>query len=139
MQSHSARRTALWLLFMLLPATSHSVAWAATRILTDSDKDAKVVLHDGDQMELRLGSNPSTGYRWYVHSDSTPLMSLVSQSETQSKEPGVGRPIVQIFRFEAVKIGDGILLLRYARSPSSRSSDQPDPDEQQFDVRLTIR
>ena len=138
MQSRSRCCPALWLAMLML-VCGIQTALAAVRILTDSDKGAKIVLHDGDQIELRLSSNPSTGYRWYLHADSTPLMNLVSQSEAPSKEPGVGRPIVQIFRFEAVKMGDGILLLRYARSPYSRSSDKPDPDEQQFDVRLTIR
>ena len=110
-----------------------SASQAATRILTDSDKGAKVSLYDGDRLELRLTSNPSTGYEWSVHPQSTPLMKLINESKTQSKEPGVGLPIIQILRFEAVKRGDGVLLLHYVRS-----WDLPDPNEQQFDLYVSI-
>jgi predicted secreted protein len=65
-------------------------------------------------------------------------MKLVDQSKTQSKEPGVGRPIVHIFRFEAIKRGDGVLLLHYVRSQEKPDPDKPDPNEQQFDLHVTI-
>lgn len=110
------------------------LASARTRILTDSDKGAKISLYDGDQVELRLTSNPSTGFQWSVHPDSTPLMKLDSQSNEPSKEPGVGRPSVQIFRFEAVKRGNGVLLLHYVRS-----WEKPQANEQQYDLHVTIK
>lgn len=142
MHSRTMRSTSLWLPLLVL-VCGIQTASAATRILTDSDKGGKVVLRDGDQIELRLSSNPSTGYRWSIHPDSTPLMNLVSQDETQSKEAGLGSPIVQIFRFEAVKKGQGVLLLRYARAANTPDPDKqpekPDPDEQQFDLHITIR
>jgi predicted secreted protein len=40
---------------------------------------------------------------------------------------------VQIFRFEAVKRGDGVLLLHYVRS-----WEKPDANEQQYDLHVTI-
>jgi len=137
MQSAHLRQrfnAALWLsVFLALACCCSFIASARTRILTDSDKGAKVSLYDGDQIELRLTSNPSTGYMWYVHADSTPLMKLDSQSNEPSKEPGVGRPIVQIFRFEAIKKGDGVLLLHYVRS-----WEKPDPNEEQYDLHVSI-
>ena len=111
-----------------------SASQAATRILTDSDKGAKVSLYDGDRLELRLTSNPSTGYMWSVRDDSTPLLKLLMQLQTQSRQPGVGRPILQIFRFLAMNKGEGVLVLHYVRS-----WEKPDPNERQFDLHLTIR
>ena len=128
--------SAFWLLLLLVVALARSTftASAATRILTDSDKGAKISIVYGDQIELRLASNPSTGYMWYVHPKSTSLVKLISQSETDSKLPGVGRPGVQIFHFVAREKGDGVILLHYVRS-----WDPPDPNEKQFDLHVSIK
>ena len=126
----------LWLLlflFFLLAWPSH-LALAATRVLTDADKGSSVQLKLGDLLELHLRSNPTTGYSWYVHPRSTPLLKLVGQSHTQVPQPGVGRPILQVFRLQAVGVGDGVLLLHYVRG-----WEKPVPDEEQFDLHVSIR
>ena len=58
-------------------------------------------LKTGESFELRLRSNPSTGYMWYVKKESTPLMKLAHHTQTEATEPGVGQPVFQVFRFEA--------------------------------------
>jgi predicted secreted protein len=45
----------------------------------------------------------------------------------------VGRPIVQVFTFEAKRRGDGILLLRYVRS-----WEKPALGEEQFNLHVVI-
>lgn len=129
-------RASLWLVFalILVAASQVSTAFAATRVFTDADKGATVQLNVGDELELQLKSNPSTGFAWYLHTQSTPLVKLTGQSQTQSTEPGVGRPVVQIFKFRAVKAGDGVVLLHYVRS-----WEKPSADEQQFDLHVSIR
>jgi len=102
-------------------------------VVTEADKGGDVHLKTGDQLEVRLKSNPSTGYMWYVHLKSTPLLKLVRQSETEATEPGVGRPIVQVFTFEARRSGEGILLLHYVRS-----WEKPASDEEQFNLHVVI-
>jgi len=128
----SRHRFAL-LLVLLLIGCVQSVA-AATRILTDADNGAKVTLRKGDQLELRLASNPSTGYEWSVHPQSTPLLKLISQSLQPSQLPGVGRPGIQVFHFQAVAKGEGVLLLHYVRS-----WEKPTADERQFSIRVAVR
>jgi predicted secreted protein len=119
---------------MLLGAAGHVlIASAENKFFTDTDKGSQVRLKAGEAFELRLKSNPTTGFMWYLHKNSTPLLKLVSQSQTEAKEPGEGRPSLQIFKFEARRAGEGVLLLHYVRS-----WDKPAPDEEQFDLHVVI-
>jgi inhibitor of cysteine peptidase len=133
MQTNRLRHWAGFLLLavlVFLPLAAH----AATKTVTDADTGGSLRLKLGDRLEVRLPSNPSTGYRWQVHANSTPRLKLVSQSQTVATEPGVGRPILQIFTFKAKQRGAGVLLLHYFRS-----WEKPTPDEKQFEMRVTIR
>ena len=109
-------------------------ALAGVRVVSDADKGSSVRLTIGEFLDVHLKSNPTTGYMWYVDPKSTPLLKLIAQSHTQVLQPGVGRPISQIFRFRAEGTGDGVLLLRYVRS-----WEKPLPDEEQFDLHVSIR
>ncbi len=129
------RRSALALAALLVFAIESQTAWAATRIVTDADKGGSVQLKLADILEVRLKCNPTTGYMWYVHPKSTQLLKLVGQSQTQVREPGVGRPILQIFRFQPVAHGDGVLLLHYIRAWEPQVAS----NEEQFAVRVSIR
>jgi predicted secreted protein len=125
-----------WLLLaaLFLLAICPAVASAATKVVTDADKGGAVTIKMGDVLEVRLSSNPSTGYMWYVHKQSMALLKLTGQSQTQPTGPGtVGRPIVQIFDFAPKATGTGVLLLHYVRS-----WEPPDPNEEQFSLHLTI-
>ena len=67
MQPASARRqfhTAFWLfpVTLLLLALCTPSASAATKVVTDADKGGTVEIKMGDVLEVRLNSNPSTGY-----------------------------------------------------------------------------
>jgi inhibitor of cysteine peptidase len=118
---------------LMFASKSQAVA-AAARVITDADKGGSVQLRMGEILEVHLSSNPTTGYKWYVHPKSTPLLKLLGQSRTQAREPGVGRPILQVFRFQAVAIGDGVLLLHYIRAWERQMT-----YEEQYDVRVSIR
>jgi inhibitor of cysteine peptidase len=108
-------------------------ARAETKVIADADKGSEIRLKVGDTLEVRLKSNPPTGYMWYVHKESTPLLKLDHQSETEPEESGVGRPVVQVFTFEPRRAGDGTLLLHYVRS-----WEKPDPNEERFTVHVVI-
>jgi inhibitor of cysteine peptidase len=125
----------LFLLPILLLAIAFAphAAFAATKVVTDADKGGEIHMKAGDQLELRLRANPSTGYMWYLQAKSTPLLKLTGQSQTEATEPGVGRPVFQIFKFEPRRSGDGVLLMHYVRS-----WEKPAPDDEQFDVHVFI-
>ncbi len=103
------------------------------KVIKDADKGGHIHLKVGESFELRLQSNPSTGYMWYVEKGTTPPLKLVRQSQTDPTKPGVGRPIFQIFTFEAKRPGEGVLLLHYVRS-----WEPPAPGDQQFDLHVSI-
>jgi len=108
-------------------------AMAATKVITDAEKGSSIQLKLGDILEVHLRSNPTTGYSWYVHPKSTQLLKLLGQSQAQSRQPGVGRPILQVFRFQAVANGDGTLLLHYIRTWERQTT-----NEEQYDVQVSI-
>ena len=123
-----------FLLCVLLAMVCHSeTAFAATRVVTDADKGREVHLRIGDSLELRLPSNPSTGYMWYLQAKSTTLLKLTHQSQTEPTKPGVGRPVFQVFQFEPKRPGQGVLLMHYVRS-----WEPPAPDDERFDLRVTV-
>jgi inhibitor of cysteine peptidase len=129
------RDSVRWLfLFSLLGIFCHpQLASAADKVVTDADKGGQVHLRMGDTLELRLRSNPSTGYMWYVEPKSTPLLKLAHQSQTEATDPGVGRPVFQVFKFEPKRRGAGVLLMHYVRS-----WEKPAPEDEQFDLCVTI-
>ena len=123
----------LFLLAVLAFAFHPQKSFAATKVVTDDDKGSDVQIKLGDTLEVRLASNPSAGYMWYVHPKSTALLKLTGQTQTDAAEPGVGRPIVQVFTFQPKRAGDGILLLRYVRS-----WEKPALGEEQFMLHVVI-
>lgn len=132
-----------WLAPLALVAIvfSSQTANAATKVVTDADKGGEVHLKVGDTLEVRLKSNPTTGYMWYVHKESMPLLKLAHQSQTDpaeqapenAQQQSVGRPVFQVFTFEPRRAGDGVLKLHYVRS-----WDKPAPDEEQFTIHVFI-
>jgi inhibitor of cysteine peptidase len=128
--------SARWIVLLAVVAVTclPQAAFAATKVITDANKGGVVHLKTGDTLELRLKSNPSTGFMWYVQPKSTPLLKLLRQSQTEPTKPGVGRPIFQVFQFEPRHSGDGILRLHYVRS-----WEKPTPDEDQFEIHVVIK
>jgi predicted secreted protein len=133
MHRKSAAHSWLLLAAFFLLAIGPAVASAATKVVTDADKGGTVTIKMGDVLEVRLSSNPTTGYAWYLLKQSTALLKLTGQSQTQATQPGVGRPIVQIFDFAPTGKGTGVLLLHYVRS-----WEPPDPNEEQYSLHVTI-
>ena len=134
MHRKSAAHSWLLLAALFLLAICPAGARAATKVVTDADKGGTVTIKMGDVLEVRLSSNPTTGYEWSVDPKSTPLLRQTGQSQSPAAQPGVGHPIVQIFKFEPTGKGMGILLLHYVRS-----WEKPDPNEQQYDLNVTIQ
>jgi len=133
----SVRRIALLVLVAI--ACFSQAALAATKVITDADKGGVVHIKFVDRLEVRLKSNRSTGYMWYIEKESTPLLKLHHQSQTEvpvppEEKPGlVGQPVFQVFTFEARHIGSGALRLHYVRS-----WEKPSPEDEKFEIRVVI-
>ena len=133
MHRKSAAHSWLLLAALFLLAICPAVARAATKVVTDADKGGTVTIKMGDVLEVRLSSNPTTGYEWSLQKQSTTLLKPTGKSQTQPPPGVLGAPIVQIFDFAPTGKGTGVLLLHYVRSWQSS-----DPNEQQWSLHVTI-
>jgi inhibitor of cysteine peptidase len=128
-----------WLSLLVLAATAcvSQAALAADKIITDADKGGVVHLKAGERFEVRLKSNPTTGFMWYLEKESTPIVKLVHQSQAdvtdESEDKHLGRPVYQVFSFEARRFGDGVLLMHYVRS-----WEKPTPEDEQFQIHVYV-
>ncbi len=86
------------------------------RVLTEAENTQEILLASGEQFEVRLESNASTGFSWEIAGDMGPM--AVELRTRRYEEPDtdlVGAPGIEVFRFEA--IGDAeVLRLEYVRS-----------------------
>jgi len=132
---HQRSAVSSWLLLsaLFLLAFCPAPARAATKTVTDADNGKTVTIKMGDVLEVRLHANPTTGFAWYLEKQSTPLLKLTGQTQTQTPQGVLGAPVVQIFEFAPKATGTGVLLLHYVRSWMN-----PDPNEEQFSLHVTI-
>ena len=123
----------LFFLFLLGILCAPAIANAADRVVTAADKGGRIRLRLGEAIELRLPANPTTGYMWYLQKESTPLLKMMKQWQIDSTEPGVGRPVLQVFRMEARHGGTGVVRMHYVRS-----WEPPAPDDETFDLTIIV-
>jgi predicted secreted protein len=73
----------------------------------------------GDEFEVRLEGNPSTGFVWKVNTDSSPETAgsfvLLNSDWDPVRSETVGGPNVQVFRFRALTSGEVTLTFEYRR------------------------
>ncbi|MGE5210922.1 MAG: protease inhibitor I42 family protein [Acidobacteriota bacterium] len=82
--------------------------------LDAGDSLSEVSRDAGDQLDVSLEANPTTGYSWELG----PLPEGLQLVSSEFEEPGgslVGAPGMQRFVFEAVGAGSGILRFEYVR------------------------
>lgn len=106
---------------------------AQSKTFDDTDSGKDVHLKVGERIELHLKANPSTGFMWYLQKESTPLLKLVHQTQTEPDNPMPGAGVFQVFIYEARQPGEGQLLLHYVRS-----WEKPTPDDTQFKLHVMI-
>jgi inhibitor of cysteine peptidase len=81
----------------------------------ENSNGATVDLTVGEVFEIQLAENPTTGFRWQVHTDGGPVCQPVDDRfESPSGPPGRGG--VHVWRFRAWQNGAGQIDLVYRRS-----------------------
>jgi predicted secreted protein len=86
----------------------------STVVLDAADSGSDVALDVGDQIDVQLEANPTTGYSWELG----PLPDGLELVSSGFEEPGgslVGAGGTQVFVFDVVGPGDGILRIEYVR------------------------
>ncbi|MBX9764913.1 MAG: protease inhibitor I42 family protein [Pseudomonadaceae bacterium] len=109
------RLTALLSLAALLSACAQK----PNSVTLDQKHQSKcpLELHVGQQFNLRLPSNPTTGFRWLMR-DAAPqvLKSLGPEVYSNPEDTGlVGSSGISTWRFNVVAAGEGQLSLTYER------------------------
>lgn len=84
-------------------------------VLTEADNATSVSLAIGEELVIRLGSNPSTGYAWQIHEigDNLQVVGESRYEATPTEEPVVGSGGHETWRFEAIAEGESTLALHY--------------------------
>ena len=107
------RTAPLWILLALLVSCTHRPAI----VLTEADDRSTVAIDAGETLEIRLASNPTTGYRWAL-ANPVKHLELVGGDAT-FKPPATALPGAgghEIFLFRAKAAGREAIELRYART-----------------------
>jgi inhibitor of cysteine peptidase len=85
-----------------------------TIVLDAADSLSEVSLDVGDQLDVELEANPTTGYSWELG----PLPDGLELVSSDFEEPGgslVGAGGTQVFVFDVTAPGTGILRFEYVR------------------------
>lgn len=86
------------------------------QVFTDAQIGSEIEVVAGEQFEIRLESNPSTGYGWELSAMTTPdLVELERSTHLAADTDLVGVAGTDVFVFAAGR-GAGILRLEYIRS-----------------------
>jgi inhibitor of cysteine peptidase len=114
----------LWLgiFFLLLGGHSMNTEENQTNmfLLAGGDETAVTVKAPGE-FSLKIESNPTTGYSWWLQEPGKKEKSLLKFKEQKVEEPGeqsrprLGAPTYEIFIFEALQPGVAVLELQYRR------------------------
>ena len=108
------RRGIAFVLFSIM-IVSCGDADAKRSVIDQRDSGSEVSVEVGDEFEVRLESNPTTGYGWVVVAQPD-VIELVSDDFQAPDTDLVGAGGIEVFVFEATAPGAGELRLEYVRS-----------------------
>ncbi|MEI7968202.1 MAG: protease inhibitor I42 family protein [Betaproteobacteria bacterium] len=96
----------------------------ASVVLTERQSGARTKLVVGQEVELRLDTNPSTGHSWLMLASGSPVLVPLGEPHYEpapAPEGFVGQGGVEHRRFRAAAPGEGMLRLEY-RQPWAREA-----------------
>src|SRR5579859_4814832 len=86
-----------------------------TTSLSGSDNGKTIMVHVGDEIDIALDSNPTTGYDWAIDKSNDSLLAF-KQMQYQPSSNAVGSGGTDTFTFVAKSAGTVNLQLKYWRS-----------------------
>ncbi|HJQ94713.1 MAG TPA: protease inhibitor I42 family protein [Acidimicrobiia bacterium] len=116
---------------MLLLAMHLGACSTAPRTITFDDDGAQIDLGRGEEVELILPGNPSTGYLWVV-TEVSPILSA-EEPEFRPESTLVGAPGEYHFRFTGNEPGTVLLVADY-----ERPFEEAEPLDT-FEVEVTVK
>src|SRR5512143_609515 len=101
--------------------------------LTDKDAGSTVQLRIGDNLEVALVGNPTTGYTWEVSPAADALVEQQGEPQFKADSNAIGAGGIMTLKFKAVKEGAASLKLI-----DHRTFEPNVPPLQTFEVKLVI-
>ncbi len=86
-----------------------------TTSLSASDNGKTITVHVGDEIDIALDSNPTTGFDWAIDKSNDALLTL-KQKDYQASSNAIGSGGTDTFKFVAKSAGTVNLQLKYWRS-----------------------
>ena len=111
-------RVVLAIMWLVLPALTACGGDADRVVVTDADSGSELTVSSGDEVEVRLESNPSTGYSWQLDTRTIDSFADVRSSDyeaTGDDGDRVGSAGTEVFIIEITGRGAGVLRLEYLR------------------------
>lgn len=105
-----------------------------SRTLSEADDGSVVRLAPRESVELRLGEQATTGFRWILASPIEPILRLVDDALELAPGAGVGAGGTRRLRFVADRAGDADLRLTL-----SRAWEGPATAARRFNLRVEVR
>jgi inhibitor of cysteine peptidase len=98
---------------LIVIGTCTILAPVSQSALSVEDEGKTVKVKVGNQLNVSLDGNPSTGYHWEVGPGGSTLLEQVGEAEFASDNNAVGSPGKVTLTFKAVKPGEETLQLVY--------------------------
>jgi inhibitor of cysteine peptidase len=95
----------------------------------------KIDLVVGDELEISLQGNPTTGYEWMIDRMDTKALSLVNDPEYKSTGDALGASGQYFIRIKTLSPGDTTVRLVYRRSFDKK--EVPPADEYEITLHIT--
>ena len=101
----------------------------------DEQQDGqKVELSVDEELAIRLGENPTTGFRWKLESKGEPACTLVDSINPTSSSGGrVGAGGIHTWKFRAAQPGEATIKLLY-----HRPWEKDEPPERTFTLHVNV-
>ncbi|UHG90293.1 protease inhibitor I42 family protein [Spirosoma oryzicola] len=87
--------------------------------VTDSVSQETIAVAEGDQIELRLEENPTTGYRWEITQINNEQLTIVNNAYTLYESAGIGGGGIRTVHIHVLRVGTGQLVLENRQSWSN--------------------
>jgi predicted secreted protein len=84
--------------------------------INESDEGKTIEVSSGEDIDIELNGNPTTGYQWLIDGAESPVVRQVSEPEFKPSTSALGSGGKVTLKFKATNIGKAGLKLVYKRS-----------------------
>jgi inhibitor of cysteine peptidase len=84
--------------------------------INESDDGKTIEVASGEDVDIELNGNPTTGYQWQLEGESSPVIRQISEPEFKPATAAIGSGGKVLIKFKATNIGKAGVKLVYKRS-----------------------